>query len=86
MMIFSVFDVKVEAYMAPFYARTEAEAKRSFLDAVSKEGHEFQKHREDYSLWKVGYWHEESGGLESVTPMQLCTAMEVAMKEIRADG
>lgn len=80
MMIFTVHDVKVEAYTVPFFARTEEEAKRMFGDAVNLEGHNFQTHAEDYSLWKIGYWHEDEGKVESVVPMCLCKAMECVLR------
>lgn len=61
--VFSVYDMKSEAYMPPFFAPTSASAIRSFSDAVHKDGSVFNKHPEDFVLYEIGTFSEQSGEL-----------------------
>ena len=58
--IFSVFDSKVAAYMNPFFARSTAEAVRIFSDAVNSSQQGFKSHAEDYTLFELGVWDDQS--------------------------
>lgn len=61
MMMFTVYDVKAKAYLRPFFERTKATALRSFVELVNEDGHAFRKHAEDYSLWYIGDFSEDTG-------------------------
>lgn len=61
MKVFAIFDVKVEAYLQPFFARTVGEGLRIFVDAVQAEGSRFARHAEDFTLFEVAEWSEEGG-------------------------
>lgn len=78
MLMCSVFDKGVSAYMQPFFCRTNAEAIRSFSDAVGKSDTPFCTHPEDYVLMHVGVWDDEKGDLASLAsgPVKLITALE----------
>lgn len=52
--LFTVFDNKAEVYSAPFVAPSKAAALRQFLDFAEKEGHPFNAHPADYSLYFLG--------------------------------
>jgi len=60
---YSVHDSAAEAYLEPFYARTDAEAVRRFASAASKEDHQFHQHGGDFTLFRVGEWDEKAGRL-----------------------
>ncbi len=62
--IFTVFDVKAEAYLQPFFAHKEALALRMFTEAASDPDHQFCKHAEDYTLFAIGEWEENSGEIQ----------------------
>lgn len=64
---FAVFDKKINAFMPPFFCRTEGEAIRSFSDAAQDSGHMFAKHAEDYTLFKVGAFDDNAGRLSMDT-------------------
>lgn len=61
MMIFSVRDSAVEAFMQPFFAPTKASAIRSLTEAVNDPKHEFHKHAKDYALYYIGFFDDSSG-------------------------
>lgn len=81
MKCYSVFDVKAEAYLQPFFARSHGEAIRSFESAVADEKHEFNRHAEDFSLFYVGEWDDSNASFDvTVVPMLLSKAHEVAAR------
>lgn len=63
MKIYSVYDSKAEAYMAPWYARTKGEAIRSFEQAVINPETQLNKHPADYTLFELGEFDEYTGTL-----------------------
>ena len=73
----SVYDNAVGVYFQPFFARSRAEAIRSFRDAATQEGHPFNKHPADFTLFCLATWDEESGSFEPLAaPANLGNALE----------
>ena len=69
MQIYSVFDTKAEAFITPFFAPTNAVAKRMFKEAAQDQNHQFHKNAEDYNLFVLGTFDENTGeikGLEAI--------------------
>lgn len=63
LVIVSVRDSAVKAFMRPFYAPTLEAALRSFYDEVKRGGDDnmMSKHPDDFELWYLGEFDEESG-------------------------
>lgn len=74
---YTVFDAAIEAYARPFFAQTDGEAIRSFSDESVRAGSQINSHPEDYSLWRIGTYDDNTAVLESVTPICLRKAHEV---------
>ena len=78
----AVFDVKVGVFFQPFFARSRGEALRSFVDQAQQEGHVFQKHPGDFSLFVLASWLEDNGSFENEVPaVNLGTALEHVSRE-----
>lgn len=74
---FAVYDAKVKTFMRPLMARSFGEAERAFSDAVRHPESDYSRHPEDYSLFHVGYFSEDTGLLEGlVAPVQVCQALQ----------
>lgn len=74
--MFSVFDSKTEAFMAPFFSLATGSAMRSFETAANEEGHDFQKFGGDYSLFEIGAFDQFTGALTSLdAPINLGLAL-----------
>lgn len=69
--ICAVRDKAVNAFMQPFFARSEGEAIRSFGDAVADPKMEFGKHPEDYNLWCFGSWDDKGEFVTWPDPVKL---------------
>ena len=79
--VYSVFDAKLAAYNVPFFARTDADATRSFGDLCLDPRSRVAQHREDYSLYRLGQFDDETGLLVPQTPVCLMTASAIVVQE-----
>lgn len=74
--IFAVLDTKVGTFAQPFFAHNSAVAQRMFLDAATDPSSMLGKHPQDFFLYRLGSFDEESGGLEAlVKPENLGSAV-----------
>lgn len=75
LLAFSVHDSKAEAFLQPFFDQARGSAIRSFIDAVNEEGHQFNRHADDYTLFEVGVFDQEMGKFEKKEPVSLGNAV-----------
>lgn len=75
-LVFSVYDKAVGAFMPPFQSRSKGEAVRSFMTAVTKEGHQFNSHAGDYELFHIADFNDENGAYVPISPMRVISALE----------
>lgn len=85
--VFSVYDVKVGAYLPPIFMRSKLEAIRSFTSAVTDEKHQFAKHAEDFTLFELGDWDDGDCKFKChLTPIPVLKAIEaVAVVDNRSE-
>jgi len=82
--VFSVRDDKAEAYLPPFYMRTQAEALRAFAEAANTADHNFHKHAHDFHLFHLGEWDEIAGKLTPLdAPKHLVCAADFKRPELK---
>lgn len=75
--IYTVYDAKVEAFLTPFFCRTDPEACRLFADAARSVDHSFAKHPEDFALFRIGEFDDAGASIEvGLAPVPLGTALE----------
>lgn len=75
--IFSVYDVKAESYLQPFYMKTIAMALREFETVINNPQHQFHQYPEDYVLFHTGQFYEDTGLIESkASPESLGVGIE----------
>lgn len=86
MQIYSIHDSKADAFLQPFFAANEKVALRYVETAVNTTDHEFRRHTEDYSLYHVGEFHEETGEIGSFTPRCVTLLIHLLDKETFVEG
>jgi hypothetical protein len=59
--LFTILDTKVGAYLAPFILRNKAEAFRGIMECMKQPDHGFAQYPEDYTLFEIGEWDENTG-------------------------
>lgn len=79
--IVSLYDKAVGAYLRPFPALSVGEAMRAFEDDVANAESPVARHPEDYALFLVGKFNDQTGVLEKEdSPVCLINAHEVVSK------
>ena len=75
--VYSVFDSKLASFGRPWYELTDASAIRVFSDAVNdtqNPNNQWNRHPEDFSLYRLGQFDDENGKIDSALPVSLVTA------------
>lgn len=80
--IVAVQDIKVGAFSKPVAVPTEGAGVRAFADAVNDPNTEYSKHPEDYSMFVLGTFDDNTGEFVNQKPFQLAQA--VALLKISA--
>lgn len=57
---FSVYDQAAQAYLPPWILPRIEMAQRTFQDCVNSKDHQFGAHPEDYTLFRLGTWDDET--------------------------
>ena len=75
----AVKDSAVQAFNRPFFVPTTAVATRSFTDEVNRNASDNQMfaHPDDFELWEVGRFDDESGVMAPVEQRCICRAKDV---------
>lgn len=78
LLVCSVRDSALDAFMRPIFVPTAGMAVRSFQDEVKNPDSPMAKHPEDYALFELGTFDEESGKLVNLpSPRQLVRGSDV---------
>lgn len=64
--IFSIHDQKAEYFNTPFFNKTHGEAERNFRTAVQDPKTTLNKHPEDFDLYYMGTYDDQSGEIKSL--------------------
>lgn len=71
----SIFDIKTGTFSKPVACPAEGAGVRAFGDAVNDPSVEYNKHPEDYSIWIVGTFNDQTGEFDTFVPRQLAQAV-----------
>lgn len=75
--MFSIYDCKAEAFLPPFILPKTSMAQRAFADCANSETHQFGTNPEDYTLFKLGNFDDETAKFDALrTPESLGIALE----------
>lgn len=74
LMAYSVYDSKTMVFQTPWFMLSRGAALRGFADLVNDERSSVNKHPEDYSLFEIGKWKDDTGEFVPMTPVNLGVA------------
>lgn len=78
----AVKDRAVDAYNRPLYVPTVGVAIRSFNDECNKKDSELHTHPEDYDLYELGQWDDQTAVYVALEqPRVIARAQDIAIKE-----
>lgn len=81
---YSIFDSKAAVFGPPIFFQNSALAIRSFTDYANDPSMMIHRHPEDFSLFQIGTFDDNTGVLSSITPVSLVTASGVKREVTRA--
>lgn len=83
MKMFSVYDNKAECFSPPFFMKATGLALRGFTDMInSGEQTQYSVHPQDFTLFELGEWNEETGKVEQYeAPKSLGNGVDFITKE-----
>jgi len=84
--IFSVWDSKAAAYIQPFFASNNNVAIRMFETACRDQSHDFHRHAEDYTLFRIGSFDQEKGDLMPQNIEAIARAHELISQPVQFTG
>lgn len=80
--MFSVYDSKAQAFLPPWIMPQTTMAQRTFSDCANSKDHQFGVHPEDYTLFQLGMWDDETGVLDQLpSPRSLGLALEYVKRD-----
>jgi len=68
MQMFSVYDSKAEAFLPAFTCGNVPVAQRNVADCLTDPEHPFTKNPQDYTLFHLGEWDDQTAHIELLTP------------------
>lgn len=66
--VMSIRDRAIDSFSRPVYVQAIGQAVRSFQDEINNPQSEMSKHPEDYDLYHVGAFDDETGKFYNVEP------------------
>lgn len=83
MYVVAIIDTQIGVFSRPSFVRSEGEARRGFVDEVNRkpnngEQNPLNQHPEDFALYHLGLYDDETGRFEMPErPQLLCSAKGV---------
>lgn len=74
--MFSIRDCKAELYNPPSYFHNEGQATRQFSDAINNPETPYGQHPEDYTLFRIGTYDDETAEITPESPIALGVGVE----------
>lgn len=78
--IFCIHDAAAAAHITPFFMPTEAMAERVFKRMVNDPDHQFGVAPQDYTLYSLGYWDDETGEVVPETRKSIINGTQLVSK------
>lgn len=82
LMAYSVRDMKTEIYTPPFFNKSHGEAERTFRELINDENTMPGKYPEDYDLYHLGVYDDQTGTMKVLdTPQHITKGVNVKNKK-----
>lgn len=80
-LVVCVRDRASDLFGQPFLVVARGAAIRTFTDEINKAepGNGLYAHPEDYDLYELGYYHDDTGKYETGEPVMICVGKDVSL-------
>jgi len=76
-LIYAVKDIKIGSFLKPFICEGNVQAERIFQSAVNDDKTQLHQYPEDFQLWLIAQFDDESGQYKNMTPALVSDGMRV---------
>lgn len=66
--VYAIYDSAAKAFLPPFHLPRDEMAQRAFADCVNSPSHNFAAHSEDYTLYKIAHFDDDTGEYTNMEP------------------
>lgn len=73
--VFTIHDSKAQAFLQPFFMQNESLAIRAISECISDENHKFHMHAEDFTLFKLGDFDDQTAQFDNLPAPQSLTPL-----------
>lgn len=85
--VMAVYDIKARAFLVPFYVGHIDIGRRAFGDVANDPQHQISKNAEDFILYYLGKWNDESAEFTlEQKPSHLGTALNYKKDKVNVQG
>lgn len=80
--IYSIRDRQAEVFDRPFYMISHGLASRAFTDEINRQdaNNALSNHPEDFDLWHLGEFDDNSGEFHSHEPKKILSGLDVSLR------
>ena len=75
--IYSIHDAKAKAFFSPVFMHAEGQCLREFTDACNDQEHPFGKNPQDYTLFYLGEYDDNTGEITPAQKRSIANGVEV---------
>ena len=75
--VYAIKDVRTEAFLKPFFVQNEAVMRRAVFDASRDENNTMSIHPEDYQVFELGTYDDNTGEISAVPPKFLFNVVDL---------
>jgi len=80
-LMFVIYDSKANAYMQPWFLTTEPMAVRAFSDLINDPQSNAGKHPEDYTLFSIGNFNDNTAEVTWTPPLTLGNGIQFLQQQ-----
>lgn len=80
--IYSMYDSAIKAYMQPIFAESTGGLLRQLTDILKDREHAFSKHPEDYTLFQLGTYDENTATFTTNPPQKIVGMWELVENNV----
>lgn len=86
--IYTIRDKKTDVYNTPFFQRSVEEAMRTIADAANDERTHLAKFPDDFEIYRLGSFNDNSGKIDPVIPTFVCSvsSLKVSTQSVEETG
>lgn len=83
--IYAIRDRALDAFNRPFFLTADGVAIRSFQDEINNKESEISKHADDYDLYTIGTYDENTGIISPHQPLQIAVGKQLIYRNGQGD-